>query len=199
MPSNINFRANVWALKEAGCTHMLVSSACGSLREDYAPGDLVLFDQFIDRFASFIVLSKNVCKHDLIAFPTLSRKKVICFTESLCILMRLRSAALENKLWMQVPEISPVSVCLSGQQNALSHSLMGAPWAHLGSATSQWTLHFVPTQEKCWGKQPKIWVWNATWQGLLWPLKGHDSPRWQRVACSGHGVGTSSTWPPFLR
>ncbi|CAG0892401.1 unnamed protein product [Darwinula stevensoni] len=49
MPSNINFRANVWALKEAGCTHILVSSACGSLREDYAPGDLVLFDQFIDR------------------------------------------------------------------------------------------------------------------------------------------------------
>ncbi|CAG0880109.1 unnamed protein product [Cyprideis torosa] len=49
MPTNVNYRANVLALKEAGCTHLLVSAACGSLREDYAPGDLVILDQFIDR------------------------------------------------------------------------------------------------------------------------------------------------------
>ncbi|XP_026880176.2 S-methyl-5'-thioadenosine phosphorylase [Electrophorus electricus] len=49
MPSNVNYRANIWALKHEGCTHVLVTTACGSLREDIQPGDIVLLDQFIDR------------------------------------------------------------------------------------------------------------------------------------------------------
>ncbi|KPP62285.1 S-methyl-5'-thioadenosine phosphorylase-like [Scleropages formosus] len=49
IPSNVNYRANIWALKEEGCTHLLVTTACGSLREDIQPGDIVLVDQFIDR------------------------------------------------------------------------------------------------------------------------------------------------------
>jgi len=48
-PSNVNYRANIWALKEAGCTHVLTTTACGSLRTDYVPGDIVFLDQFIDR------------------------------------------------------------------------------------------------------------------------------------------------------
>ncbi|KAI8509272.1 hypothetical protein Bbelb_131200 [Branchiostoma belcheri] len=49
MPTNINFRANVHALKAEGCTHLVVTTACGSLREDIHPGDMVILDQFIDR------------------------------------------------------------------------------------------------------------------------------------------------------
>ncbi|XP_044513439.1 S-methyl-5'-thioadenosine phosphorylase [Gracilinanus agilis] len=49
MPSNINFQANIWALKEEGCTHIIVTTACGSLREEIQPGDIVIIDQFIDR------------------------------------------------------------------------------------------------------------------------------------------------------
>ena len=48
-PSNVNYRANVMALKEQGCTHILATSACGSLREEIKPGHFVLCDQFIDR------------------------------------------------------------------------------------------------------------------------------------------------------
>ena len=48
-PSQINYRANIWALKEIGCTHILATNACGSLKEDYKIGDLVVLDQFIDR------------------------------------------------------------------------------------------------------------------------------------------------------
>lgn len=47
-PTKVPFRANIWALKEAGCTQILATTACGSLREDYKPGDLVFIDQFID-------------------------------------------------------------------------------------------------------------------------------------------------------
>lgn len=49
MPSSVNFRANLWALKEVGCTHIIATTAVGSLREDIAPGHLVFPDQFIDR------------------------------------------------------------------------------------------------------------------------------------------------------
>jgi 5'-methylthioadenosine phosphorylase len=49
MPSNVPYQANIWALKEQGCTHILATSACGSLREEIKPGHFVLPDQFIDR------------------------------------------------------------------------------------------------------------------------------------------------------
>jgi len=48
-PTMINYRANIWALKQHGCTHILVSTACGSLQEEVKPGNIVFLDQFIDR------------------------------------------------------------------------------------------------------------------------------------------------------
>jgi len=48
-PSNINFRANIDALKRAGVTDLVSISACGSFREVLSPGTFVLVDQFIDR------------------------------------------------------------------------------------------------------------------------------------------------------
>jgi len=48
-PSGINFRANIDALKRSGVTDLVSISACGSLKEEYAPGHFVLVDQFIDR------------------------------------------------------------------------------------------------------------------------------------------------------
>src|SRR6266540_4353955 len=48
-PSEINYRANVWALKSLGATRVLSVPAVGSLRDELGPGDFVLCDQFIDR------------------------------------------------------------------------------------------------------------------------------------------------------
>ena len=48
-PSEINFRANIDALKRLGVTDIISVSAVGSLREDIAPGTFVIVDQFIDR------------------------------------------------------------------------------------------------------------------------------------------------------
>jgi len=47
-PSQVNNRANLLALQEQGCTHILASAACGSLRPEIGPGDLVIPGQFID-------------------------------------------------------------------------------------------------------------------------------------------------------
>ena len=48
-PSRLNYRANIDALKRAGCTDLISLSAVGSLREALAPGHFVVVDQFIDR------------------------------------------------------------------------------------------------------------------------------------------------------
>ena len=48
-PTNVNYRANIWSLKEKGCTHILATTACGSLREQIEPGHFVFPNQFIDR------------------------------------------------------------------------------------------------------------------------------------------------------
>ncbi|MEC8202765.1 MAG: 5'-methylthioadenosine phosphorylase [Pseudomonadota bacterium] len=48
-PSELNFRANIDALKRAGVTEILSLSAVGSLRKDLSPGTFVIIDQFIDR------------------------------------------------------------------------------------------------------------------------------------------------------
>lgn len=47
-PSLINNRANIWALKEIGTTHIIATTACGSLRQEIEPGHIVFPDQFID-------------------------------------------------------------------------------------------------------------------------------------------------------
>ena len=48
-PTGVNFQANIHALKEQGCTHIIATTACGSLREQIKPGHFVFIDQFIDR------------------------------------------------------------------------------------------------------------------------------------------------------
>ena len=47
-PAQVNNRANIWAIRELGCTHILATTACGSLRQEIGRGDLVILDQFID-------------------------------------------------------------------------------------------------------------------------------------------------------
>ena len=47
-PTQVNNRANLWAIEKLGCTHIIATTACGSLREDIQRGDMVILDQFID-------------------------------------------------------------------------------------------------------------------------------------------------------
>ena len=48
-PGDVNARANIDALKRAGCTDVVAISAVGSLREELPPGRFVMVDQFVDR------------------------------------------------------------------------------------------------------------------------------------------------------
>jgi len=70
-PSGVNFRANIWALKEQGCTHILASTAVGSLREEIKPGHLVFPSQFIDntRKRETTFFDRDVVVHTPMAEP----------------------------------------------------------------------------------------------------------------------------------
>ena len=48
LPSEINYRANVWGFRKLGCRYLLSASACGSMKDSYRPKDVVLPDQFLD-------------------------------------------------------------------------------------------------------------------------------------------------------
>ncbi len=48
LPAEVNYRANIYALKSLGVPRIVSISACGSLREDYRPGDIVIPDQIVD-------------------------------------------------------------------------------------------------------------------------------------------------------
>ena len=73
-PSNINFRANIDALKQLGVTDIVSISAVGSLKEDLLPGKFVIVDQFIDRtFArNKTFFDDEIVAHVSMAHPTSS-------------------------------------------------------------------------------------------------------------------------------
>jgi 5'-methylthioadenosine phosphorylase len=74
-PSDINYRANIDALKRAGVTDLVSLSACGSFKEDLNPGTFVLVDQFVDRTykreSSFF--GKGLVAHVSMAHPVSPR------------------------------------------------------------------------------------------------------------------------------
>jgi len=80
-PSTVPYRANIDALKRLGVTDVVAVSACGSFREEMAPGDFVIVDQFIDRtFAREKSFFGTGCvAHVSVAHPTCPRLSDACF------------------------------------------------------------------------------------------------------------------------
>ena len=74
-PSDLNFRANIDALKRVGCTDVLSLSAVGSLREALNPGTFVIADQFIDRTFARVksFFGQGLVAHVSMAHPTCPR------------------------------------------------------------------------------------------------------------------------------
>ncbi len=79
-PTEVPYRANIDALKRLGVTDIISVSACGSFREQYAPGDFVIVDQFIDRtFAREKSFFGTGCvAHVSMAHPTCPRLGAAC-------------------------------------------------------------------------------------------------------------------------
>ena len=80
-PSTVPYKQNIYALKKLGVTNILSVSACGSLREDLAPGDFVLIDQFIDRtyLREKSFFGKGCVAHVSLAHPTCNNFSKVIF------------------------------------------------------------------------------------------------------------------------
>ena len=86
MPTKVPYRANIWALQDLGCSHILSTTACGSLQENMKPGDFVFIDQFID-FTKHRILTfyEDKVEHTPMADPFNFnlREKLISIAENL--------------------------------------------------------------------------------------------------------------------
>jgi 5'-methylthioadenosine phosphorylase len=105
-PSSINYRANIDALKRLGCTDVLAVSAVGSLREDYAPGDFVLVDQYIDRTTARIssFFGPGCTAHVSLADPTCPRLGAACLKAARAAGIKVHAKA--TYLAMEGPQFS---------------------------------------------------------------------------------------------
>ena len=117
-PSSINYRANIDALKRAGVTDVISVSACGSFREEMAPGDFVIVDQFIDRtFArekSFF--GPGCVAHVSIAHPTCPRLGAACFGSG-------PSGGHHRPQWRHLPRDGRPTILHAGRKQNVPRSL----------------------------------------------------------------------------
>lgn len=101
-PTDVNSRANIFALKKLGVLQILAPSAVGSLREEYKPGDIVFVDQFIDR----------TTKREQ-SFYTKEKVCHISVAEPMCFNLRKNLITIANDLDFEFHE-KGTYVCIEG-------------------------------------------------------------------------------------
>lgn len=151
-PSSINYRANIDALKRLGCSDVVAVSAVGSLREDYAPGDFVLVDQYIDRtFArekSFF--GPGCVGHVSLAEPTCARLGAACIAAAEAAGVKVHPRA--TYLAMEGPQFSTRAESLLYRQwGADVIGMTGMPEAKLArEAELCYASLAMVTDYDCW-------------------------------------------------
>ena len=151
-PMTINYRANIDALKRAGVTDMFSVSACGSLKEELAPGTFVITDQFIDRTYARdkTFFGKGFVAHVSMAHPVCS-KLADALVEA-CQEERIHHARGGTYLAMEGPQFS--SLAESNLYRSWGCSVIGMtamPEAKLArEAELPYALVAMVTDYDCW-------------------------------------------------
>lgn len=117
MPSEINFRANLFGFKRLGVSHILSASAVGSLKEEYRPLDLVFPDQFLDRTFGRIgtFFGRGLVAH-------------VGFSHPVCDRLRLLAAGVAEAAGARVHR-GGTYVCMEGPQfSTLAESRLYRSW-----------------------------------------------------------------------
>ncbi|MGV8953411.1 MAG: S-methyl-5'-thioadenosine phosphorylase [Cypionkella sp.] len=151
-PSSINYRANIDALKRLGCTDIVAVSAVGSLRTDFAPGDFVLVDQYIDRtFARISSFFGAGCVgHVSLAHPTCPRLGAACLAAAQAAGIKIHPRA--TYLAMEGPQFSTQAESnLSRHWGADVIGMTGMPEAKLArEAELCYASIAMVTDYDCW-------------------------------------------------
>lgn len=107
LPSEINYRANIFAFKNMGARAIVSFSAVGSLQKEYAPGDLVVPYQYIDR-------TKSLRQHTFLGEGLIGH---ISLAKPICEIMaeRLKDLVIKNKISEKFKiHFGPTYVCIEG-------------------------------------------------------------------------------------
>ncbi len=119
-PHKVNYRANIWALKDLGVERIISPCAVGSLQEDYKPGEIVIVDQFIDFTKSrqytfydgartvHVSMADPFCPEVNGLFATAAKKKKIPFHDKgtyICVEGPRFSTRAESRMFRQFADI----------------------------------------------------------------------------------------------
>src|SRR5438270_8103381 len=122
-PSDINYRANIDALKRAGVTDLVALSACGSFKEELPPGTFVLIDQFVDRThkreSSFF--GKGCVAHVSMAHPVSPRLRIHIANAAMAESIEVKRDG--TYVCMEGPQFSTLAESLTYKQ--LGYSVIG--------------------------------------------------------------------------
>jgi 5'-methylthioadenosine phosphorylase len=122
-PSDINYRANIDALKRAGVTDLVSVSACGSFKEELPPGSFVLVDQFVDRThkreSSFF--GKGCVAHVSMAHPVSPRLRIHIANAALAAGIEVKRDG--TYVCMEGPQFSSYAESMTYKQ--LGYSVIG--------------------------------------------------------------------------
>lgn len=166
-PTHVNNRANIYALAKQGCTHVLATTAVGSLREEIGRGDFVILDQFIDftrhRHITFHDSFDKGPQHASLAepFSELLRKKLALSCEEL----GLKYHAKGTVITIEGPRFSTKAesnVFRGWGADVINMSI--APEAILArEAELEYAAIAMSTDYDCWkqGEEP------VTWEAIL--------------------------------
>ncbi len=154
-PSTVPYRANVWALKSLGVTHILASGAVGSLREEIAPRSLVVPDQVIDRtFRRAATFFDELAVHVELASPFCTNLRNVLVKASAGLPTRIHQGG--TYVCMEGPQFSTRAE--SELHRSWGASLIGMtvmPEAKLArEAEICYALVALPTDYDCWKPHP---------------------------------------------
>jgi 5'-methylthioadenosine phosphorylase len=176
-PTQVNNRANIWAIREIGCTHILATTACGSLRQEIRRGDFVVLDQFIDftrhRAVTFFEkFEPREMKHTPMAdpFDKFLRTKIIATAQELKLKIfekgtvitiegpRFSTRAESNMFRLWGADI----INMSTAPEAILANELGIPYAAIAMSTDYdcWKTDEAPVT---WGEVLKVFNQNVSY------------------------------------
>ena len=166
-PTQVNYRANIYALKQEVCTHIITTTACGSLKEEIERGDLVIIDQFIDftrhRKISFYENFSNGPKHTPMAEP---------FNKKLCEILIKTGKELGFKIHDKGTVITIEGPRFSTKAESKMFRLLGADIINMSIAPEAilanelgipYASIAISTDYDCWRESEE----SVTWEQIL--------------------------------
>ncbi len=162
-PTQVNNRANIFALKEQGCKYILATTAVGSLRENITPGDFMIANQFIDftkqRKLSFFEAFEFGPIHVSLAEP-FSKLLRDCLIES-CEELKLKHHKVGTILTIEGPRFSTRAESFMFRQFAHVINMSTSPEAILArEADVEYAVVAMATDYDCWKKREAPVTWE---------------------------------------